>query len=211
MTLLPPDLAQTIRASCKPLLEHREVFLGEFHASLMELLPEVPVMREQTGERISQSLLDCVLWVAFTEEPADDVQATLEGISLDAHRLGFPPVGYQAVGHALLRSLHGLYSVEWSASLSSSWIGYHSLLCENWLRGAQIGAVEDLARGPEPAPLASDGRRNGAGPAAEPDEDDDDEDGLSYNEIMMSMTLGSGRTLRRREDHRHLEEDERRS
>jgi hypothetical protein len=92
------------------------------------------------------------------------IGATLQGIGLDAHRLGFPRDGYQAVGHALLRTVRGAFPADWSGQLSSSWIGYHSWLCEYWVSGADIGAYEDQTQprglptyqgpvgGPDPGP-----------------------------------------------------------
>lgn len=192
---LPPEIAAAIRSSCTPLLEHRAQFHGEFHASLVELMPEVRVMHEPAGDQVSHSLVNCVLWAVFATEPAPVVGATLEGVGLEVHRLGFPREGYQSVGHALLRTLRGLYPVDWSGSMSSAWIGYHAWLCEHWLRGAEIGTTEDRARiAAGPGPFA---------PAAEllPAPDDDlAEDGAGgYGESREPMPLGGGgRASRRR-------------
>jgi hypothetical protein len=143
MTPLSPDVVKTIRACCTPLLERQEQFHNDFHLSLVELMPEVPVMREPAGQQISQWLAECVLWAVFAEEPLPIIGSTLQGIGLDAHRAGFPRSGYQAVGHALLRTMRGAFPTNWSGTLSSSWIGYHGWLCEYWLSGADIGFLED--------------------------------------------------------------------
>jgi hypothetical protein len=200
---LSPDIAASIRASGTPLLERRVDFRNEFHTCMVELMPEAPVMRQPAGEDISQSLVNCVLWAVFASEPAPVVGATLENVGLEIHRLGFPRSGYQSVGHALLRTLRGFYP-DWSGSMSSAWIGYHAWLCEHWLRGAEAGAMEDEARqaaqmnynpgAPAPAPGEA---------IAETDEEDEGDDGLSYGEIMVSMTMSRNRSGRRREEHRH--------
>jgi hemoglobin-like flavoprotein len=199
MTPLPPDVTRTIRSSCKPLLERQEKFHGEFHASLVDLMPEVPMMREAAGQQVSRWLVECVLWAVNAEDPVPLIAATLQGVGLDAHRLGFPRSGYQAVGHALLRTVRGAYQAEWSGTLSSSWIGYHSWLCEYWVSGAEIGVYEDqtrpvqtapvIFRPPEPEPVSNPGPERNEDPA---------DDGPSYGRRMMSMTRGLSRTSRKR-------------
>jgi hemoglobin-like flavoprotein len=202
MTPLPPDVARTIRSSCKPLLEHQERFHGDFHASLVELMPEVPLMREQTGEQVSRWLVECVLWAVNADEPLPMIGATLQGIGLDAHRLGFPRDGYQAVGHALLRTVRGAFPADWSGTLSSSWIGYHAWLCEYWVSGADIGSYEDQTqpRGLTFRPV--DTELAGGAPQGRPNDGLDDgseaEKGSTYGRRMMSMTRSLSRTGRKR-------------
>ena len=192
---LHPDIARSIRASGTPLLERRDQFRDEFHASLVELLPEVPVMTQPAGAQITQSLVNCVLWAVFATEPPVVVGTTLQGVGLELHRLGFPRYGYQSVGHALLRTLRGLYPMDWSGEMSSSWIGYHAWLCEHWLRGADIGVMEEQAR----IAMGQGGYGQPAQPVVEEngDDEDDEDEGLSYGEIMVSMTLGGARSPRR--------------
>jgi hypothetical protein len=197
MTPLPPDVARTIKSSCKPLLERQEQFHGEFHASLVDLMPEVPMMREPGGQQVSRWLVECVLWAVNAEDPVPMIGATLQGVGLDAHRLGFPRSGYQAVGHALLRTVRGAYQAEWSGTLSSSWIGYHSWLCEYWESGADIGQYEDQARPLQPAPAIF----RPVEPEPESvvhEEPSPVEEGPSYGRRMMSMTRGLSRTSRKR-------------
>src|SRR3954447_16108502 len=69
MTPLPPDVTRTIRSSCKPLLERQEQFHSEFHACLVDLMPEVPLMREPAGQQVSRWLMECVLWAVNAEDP----------------------------------------------------------------------------------------------------------------------------------------------
>ena len=199
MTPLPPEVAQTIRSSCRPLLERQEQFHGEFHASLVDLMPELPMMREPAGEQVSRWLVECVLWAVNADEPVPMIGATLQGVGLDAHRLGFPRAGYQAVGHALLRTVRGAYQSDWSGTLSSSWIGYHSWLCEYWVSGADIGAYEDQVQPIQPGPAMY----HQPEPVPPPDPADLDldqpaEEGQSYGRRMMSMTRGLNRTGRKR-------------
>jgi hemoglobin-like flavoprotein len=200
MTPLSSDVGKMIRSSCKPLLERQEWFHGEFHQSLAELMPDVPLMHEPSGEQVSRRLAECVLWAVFADEPLPMIGATLQGIGLDVYRLGFPRSGYQAVGHALLRTLRATYPADWSGSLSSAWIGYHSWLCEYWLSGAEIGAFEAQTRPVEPpsAPYQPPPEATGTDLEADEADEDDEEDGLSYGEIMVSMTLGANRSSRRR-------------
>jgi hypothetical protein len=201
MTPLPPEVAQTIRSSCRPLLERQEKFHGEFHASLADLMPEVPLMREPAGEQVSRWLVECVLWAVNADEPVPMIGATLQGVGLDAHRLGFPRAGYQAVGHALLRTVRGAYQNDWSGTLSSSWIGYHSWLCEYWISGADIGAYEDQV---QPRPMAPPPIFRPIEPEPEPaapsqiDERDTPGEGTRVGRRMMSMTRGLSRPSRRR-------------
>jgi hypothetical protein len=195
MIPLTPDIVRTIQASCRPLLDRESQFHQEFHQSLVELMPDVALMREPAGQWISQSMASCVLWAVFQERP-DVVAATLQGVGLDAHRLGFPRSGYQSVGHALLRSVRAVYYGDWSGTLSSSWIGYHSWLCEHWLHGADTGLFEDRAQPPAAGSFSTPGDEGREG---DPDTDEDDEEGdegLSYGAIMVSMTPGSSRTSR---------------
>jgi hemoglobin-like flavoprotein len=198
---LSPDIAQSIRTSGTPLLERRVDFRNEFHACMVELMPEATVMSEPAGEDISQSLVNCVLWAVFASEPAPVIGATLQNVGLEIHRLGFPREGYQAVGHALLRTLRGFYP-DWSGTMSSAWIGYHAWLCEHWLRGAQMGALEDQAR------RAVDPAWNAAGATAPAVVDDDAEtaETLGYGEMMVAMTTGRSRQQRRRDEQRLAEE-----
>jgi hypothetical protein len=193
MTPLPPDVSRTIRSSCKPLLERQEQFHSEFHACLVDLMPEVPLMREPAGQQVSRWLMECVLWAVNAEDPIPMIGATLQGVGLDAHRLGFPRAGYQAVGHALLRTVRGAYQTDWSGTLSSSWIGYHSWLCEYWVSGADIGSYEDQTRPVQPPPVFK---------PAEPEpvevEEEPAEAGTGYGRRMMSMTRGLNRTSRKR-------------
>jgi len=158
-------------------------------------------MREPAGEQVSRWLVECVLWAVNAEEPIPMIGATLQGVGLDAHRLGFPRTGYQAVGHALLRTVRGAYQTEWSGTLSSSWIGYHSWLCEYWISGADIGAYEDQVQPIQPGPAMF----RPAGPVAQenrdelaPDPEEPPEEGQSYGRRMMSMTRGLSRTSRKR-------------
>src|SRR5690242_179091 len=197
MTPLPPEVAQVIRSSCRPLLERQEQFHGEFHASMVDLMPEVPMMREPAGEQVSRWLVECVLWAVNADEPLPMIGATLQGVGLDAHRLGFPRSGYQAVGHALLRTVRGAYQSDWSGTLSSSWIGYHTWLCEYWVSGADIGAYEDKVSPLQPNPPVYTPPGE---PQADLDLDDRDrsEEGQSYGRRMMSMTRGLSRTSRKR-------------
>jgi hypothetical protein len=214
MTPLQPDVLAMIKKSCTPLLDRQDVFHRDFHLSLVELMPDVPVMQEPDGERISRWLVECVLWGVFSDDPLPLIGATIQGIGLDAHRLGFPRDGYQAVGHALLRTLRGAYPLDWTGALSSAWIGYHSWLCEFWLSGAEIGALEEMAQPPtqpggqpqvryaqpelppDPTQLARPVPRGGS--TFDPDDDDDDHtaDGLTYGQIMVGMTLGSNKNPR---------------
>ena len=197
MTPLPPEVAQVIRSSCRPLLERQEQFHGEFHASMVDLMPEVPLMREPAGEQVSRWLVECVLWAVNADEPLPMIGATLQGVGLDAHRLGFPRSGYQAVGHALLRTVRGAYQSDWSGTLSSSWIGYHTWLCEYWVSGADIGAYEDKVSPLHPNPPIY--TPPGAAEAdLDLDERDQSEEGQSYGRRMMSMTRGLSRTSRKR-------------
>jgi hypothetical protein len=209
MIPLPPDLVQTIQQSCRPLLDQQVQFEREFHASLVELMPDVAMMSEPVGVQISQSMVSCVFWAVFAQEPEEVIAATLQRVGLDAYRLGFPRAGYQAVGHALLRSVRTGYYEEWSGNLSSSWIGYYSWLCEHWVYGADTGTFEDQSQ-PQTAPQAvlqqhAPGsylppvvERPPVASAAD-EEDDEEEEVLSYGEIMVSMTLGSNRASRWRE------------
>jgi hypothetical protein len=199
MTPLPPDVTRTIRSSCKPLLERQEQFHSEFHACLVDLMPEVPLMREPAGQQVSRWLMECVLWAVNAEDPVPMIGVTLQGVGLDAHRLGFPRSGYQAVGHALLRTVRGAYQTDWSGTLSSSWIGYHTWLCEYWVSGADIGAYEDQVSPMQPAPPIF---RPPGGPEGAADIDLDEREpvaeGQSYGRRMMSMTRGLNRTSRKR-------------
>jgi hemoglobin-like flavoprotein len=195
MTPLPPEVAQVIRSSCRPLLERQEQFHGEFHASMVDLMPEVPLMREPAGEQVSRWLVECVLWAVNADEPLPMIGATLQGVGLDAHRLGFPRSGYQAVGHALLRTVRGAYQSDWSGTLSSSWIGYHTWLCEYWVSGADIGAYEDKVSPLNPPIYTPPGE---AQADLDLDERDQSEEGQSYGRRMMSMTRGLSRTSRKR-------------
>jgi len=146
MTPLHPDVLQMIKKSCTPLLERQDQFHQDFHRCLVELMPDSPVMQEADGENISRWLVECVFWGVFSDDPLPLIGATLQGIGLDAHRLGFPRDGYQAVGHALLRTLRGIYPLDWTGAMSSAWIGYHSWLCDFWLSGAEIGALEEMTQ-----------------------------------------------------------------
>jgi hypothetical protein len=210
MIPLTPDIVRTIQASCRPLLDRESQFHHEFHLSLVELMPDVAVMRDPAGERIAQSMASCVLWAVFAQEQPEVVAATLQGVGLEAHRLGFPRAGYQSVGHALLRSVRAVYNGDWSGSLSSSWIGYHSWLCEHWLHGADTGLFEERAQ-PQVEPpaeelfAAPEPERREVGQQDEVDDEDEDE-GLSYGEIMVSMTLKSPRPSRWRVRRKHPDE-----
>jgi hypothetical protein len=219
MIPLTPDIVSTIQASCRPLLDRESQFHQEFHQSLVELMPDVPLMREPAGQRIAQSMASCVLWAVFQEQP-DVVAATLQGVGLDAHRLGFPRSGYQSVGHALLRSVRAVHHGDWSGTLSSSWIGYHSWLCEHWLHGADTGLFEDRAQPPAGPQGGSPAGPQAAGSfltpgdegrEGDPDADEDDEEGderLSYGAIMVSMALGSSRASRWRGRRKRPEPEE---
>jgi hypothetical protein len=195
MIPLTPDIVRTIQTSCRPLLEREAQFHREFHQSLVELMPDVAVLREPDGERIAQLMASCVLWAVFAPEPADVVAATLQGVGLDAHRLGFPRSGYQSVGHALLRSVRVGYYGDWSGNLSSSWIGYHGWLCEHWLHGADNGLFEERN---QPAPLPPTGSllvSSVLDPGAV-EAEIDAHGGGRYDETVTSMPLGSNRSAR---------------
>lgn len=153
------------------IVEHRVQFHAQFHLSLLELMPDTPLMGTPVGEQISQSLVNCVLWAVYATEPAPVVGLTLQGVGLEVHRLGFPGDGYRAVVHALLRAVRGFYPADWTAETSSAWIGYHSWLSEHWLIGDERGQKEDadLATAPQIAPATP-----------------------SYGEIMVSMTQAEG-------------------
>jgi hypothetical protein len=214
MIPLTPEIVRTIQSSCRPLIDQEPKFFQEFHLSLAELMPEVAVMRAPAGEQISRSMVGCVLWAVFAEEQPGVVEATLQGVGLEAHRLGFPRAGYQSVGHALLRSVRAGYYGDWSGNLSSSWIAYHGWLCEHWLHGADTGLFEDRAQpqvGPEPDeddPFAPPVELREPGRDVELDDEEEPEEGLSYGEIMVSMTQRSNRPSRWRGRKKRPVEDE---
>ena len=158
-------------------------------------------MREPAGQQVSRWLVECVLWAVNSDDPIPMIGATLQGVGLDAHRLGFPRTGYQAVGHALLRTVRGAYQSEWSGTLSSSWIGYHSWLCEYWVSGADIGLYEDQTRPLQSAPgmyeeFSPEAPTNSI-PLAEPEQVEPEPE-PGYGRRMMSMTRGLNRTSRKR-------------
>ena len=181
---LHPDIARRTRPSCTLLLDRRTEFTAEFHSNLVELMPDVQVIAQPPGTKISQSLVDCVLWATFATDSPVVVGNTLQDIGLGLHRSGFPREGYQSVGHALLRTVRRMYPMDWSGGMSSAWIGYHAWLCDHWMRGALASVIEDQDR------VATNDMDAPATREAPPEAPGREGRRLSYGEILVAMTFG---------------------
>lgn len=120
-----PAVIRAVADSCR-FVANRPVQLTEtLYVHLFEMAPGLrakfpPDMREQM-QRMTDTLLTAIQQLA--KDDTAEIEETLRKLGADHRaRHGVQPEHYVYIGHALTRAVRDLTGVEWSGSLSSSWI-----------------------------------------------------------------------------------------
>ena len=139
---LDPEVLEVIRWSAGWLSQMPDAFVDGLAADLATLIPD-PV---GAGRAFCERMVHTVLWAALTDDPPQAVAGSLRWVGTMNYLDGFPEAQYVNVAHALVRAVHDLAGVHWSASTGSAWISYFMWLQPYLEDGARQAAAQKAAQ-----------------------------------------------------------------
>ena len=139
---LDPEVLAVIRWSAGWLSQLPDAFVDGLAADLATLTPDLG----GDGRAFCERMVHTVLWAALTDDPPHAVAGSLRWVGTMNYLDGFPEAQYVNVAHALVRAVHDLAGVHWSASMGSAWISYFLWLRPYLEDGARQAAAQQTAR-----------------------------------------------------------------
>lgn len=206
---LDPDVVAVVQSSAHRLAGREALLVAQAEAALRDVLPAEPVLRSAEAGRVARHFAVSILDAAATLRTPQISVETLRAAGAELQRAGLPVAAYGPAGHALLRALRAVYPRDWSAALSSAWVGYYLWACECLRYGADTvqadgatGADGAGDAGPPDASGSPDGTPEHVDPNHDLDDledldDLDDDEPPAYGAIMVAMTSGGRRHTHR--------------
>ena len=139
---LHPGVLEVIRRSAGWLSQRPDAFVDGLAADVAALIPDLGLDVRAFCER----MVHTVLWAALTDDPPHAVVGSLRWVGTMNYLDGFPEAQYVNVAHALVRAVHDLAGVHWSASTGSAWISYFMWLRPYLEDGARQAAAQKAAQ-----------------------------------------------------------------
>jgi len=139
---LDPGVLEVIRRSAGWLSQRPDAFVDGLAADVATLIPDLGLDVRAFCER----MVHTVLWAALTDDPPHAVAGSLRWVGTMNYLDGFPEAQYVNVAHALVRAVHDLAGVHWSASMGSAWISYFMWLRPYLQDGARQAAAQQAAQ-----------------------------------------------------------------
>jgi hypothetical protein len=209
---LDPAAWQFVRQSAIRLSRHQDAFIRQLYDDFKELDPDSAQAQAPDLLVFCERMVQALLWVALTDQPLRVVADELRQVGAQNWYEGVPDSHYTSLAHALVQTVHYLGGNDWSASTGSAWISYFMWLRPHLLAGVQQAAAQQAATRQQADRHAAAQRAVAEQEAARVEAlsrdshghshmvgdvnletvasllDDDDDKGVSYGEIMVSMT-----------------------